>query len=584
MSPQHQAKIRWLHLSDFHFRESQAWSQDYVLSSLIKGIRDNHSGDNKPDLLFITGDVAFSGKPQEYSLAEDFIRELQKATGLSTNRTCIIPGNHDIDRNRQTDTLVGARQRLISPTEVDRFFSDTDRCETLFKRQAAFREFANRIAPPDKGGYSTISFVHTRSIKVGPLQVRVLLLDSSWLSDGGPSDIGNVLVGERQVIDASVESADPALTFALVHHPLAWLRDFEQVAVENRLIQNVHIMLRGHVHSADMRSVEALEKRITLFTAGAAFETRTSDNSYSMCTLDLLNGTGSCTNYRYIQAENEWRPDSPRSWRLLNSEAPHIDLSSALAVVHSSNLKHPNYKAVLLAGYVADVPCLVNGKVMWMSAESESGTIQNIIGPIVRRMKHLIFWKSMWKDDLWHKEIEKLDKQFDLEIERLLTIFSGLDKELLEKENKAKIIAEPIGERSKESALPVLAQLEELAAQGHWDELHEIIDHWLSADFLSNDVRAELERSRVRALLLANNITDAIEAINHIINTDSAGASDFALAARCYWAIKDYELARQYIHKALDLKVEPRTVKQLALAIAGKTGDKALAERVKCNG
>ncbi len=114
-------EIRWLHLSDFHFRESQSWEQDYVLKSLLKSIRENFKELNRPDLLFITGDVAFSGKQKEYELAQGFVLELLKATGLSSDRLFVIPGNHDVDRKKEPDAFVGARVTLTGPTEVDKF-------------------------------------------------------------------------------------------------------------------------------------------------------------------------------------------------------------------------------------------------------------------------------------------------------------------------------------------------------------------------------------------------------------------------------------------------------------------------------
>ena len=188
------SRISWLHLSDFHLRVSTGWAQDVVLSTMLDDIRARYSGTNRPDLVFLTGDIAFSGKEQEYKFAEDFVRKLCSAISLPIERLCIVPGNHDIDRDCEEDAAVGARKLLVSPTEVDRFFGNEGRRRTLFARQAAFREFANRIMAPLPPTYELASYAHRRTLQIGALRVRVLLLDSSWLASGGPSDAGAVSV------------------------------------------------------------------------------------------------------------------------------------------------------------------------------------------------------------------------------------------------------------------------------------------------------------------------------------------------------------------------------------------------------
>ena len=50
------------------------------------------------DLIFLTGDIAYSGKPEEYRLALHFLTRLRRKMGVSKRRMFVIPGNHDVDR------------------------------------------------------------------------------------------------------------------------------------------------------------------------------------------------------------------------------------------------------------------------------------------------------------------------------------------------------------------------------------------------------------------------------------------------------------------------------------------------------
>lgn len=167
------ARLTWLHLSGFHLLVSTGWAQDAVLWTMLTAIRSRYGGGERPDLIFLTGDIAFSGKGEEYKFAEDFVRRLCSAINLPIELLCIVLGNHDIDLSREEDAVAGARHLLTSLTEVDRFFGNEGRRKTLFARQSAFREFANRVLAPIAPTYSTASYAHVRTFQVGALRVRV---------------------------------------------------------------------------------------------------------------------------------------------------------------------------------------------------------------------------------------------------------------------------------------------------------------------------------------------------------------------------------------------------------------------------
>lgn len=581
-------EIRWLHLSDFHFRQSQSWSQDYVLTSLLKSIRGSLKKLGRPDLLFITGDVAFSGKQEEYVLAQEFVLELLKQTGLPSERLFIIPGNHDVDRAKEPDAFVGARVTLKGPTEVDRFLADRDRCATLFKRQKAFRDFANGISPPDNGGYTADSFFHTKCVKIGPIQVNVVLLDSCWLSEGGKLDIGNLLIGDRQVIEASAQCSMSALKFALTHHPLSWLRDFEQVVIENRLLEeHTHVMLRGHVHSSDLRSVEAREKRLTVFTAGAAFESRTADNSYSYCSINLFDGKGTCTTFRYVQSENDWKSNEIESWQLLKGDTPKTSVSTALSVFPET-CEFRYFKIALLAGLSGETPCLTDKKnVIWLNIDFESTEIPNPLGSLMRRLRYGVYWKQAFEPAIWKSWVEELNETFDTTLNNLKIKQPQLESDLNDRNHKAKDVIDAL-DKSADPALSslqeVLRTLTDFTTSGQWDDWQTTYDHWMTGNVLSIQERDAMQRHKVEALLLKKEFGEANTLNQIMLSTGRGTPLDFYLSAKCNWELKHYDLANAQMHKALDLGIEPSVVKSLALRIAGMTGDKTLVKRVRLNG
>jgi 3',5'-cyclic AMP phosphodiesterase CpdA len=94
-----QMPITWLHISDFHIRGGDPYDRDVVLRALVKSVKFFHERGHVPDVIFATGDVAYAGKAEEYTLATTFFDALLKAAGLDRRSLFVLPGNHDVDRD-----------------------------------------------------------------------------------------------------------------------------------------------------------------------------------------------------------------------------------------------------------------------------------------------------------------------------------------------------------------------------------------------------------------------------------------------------------------------------------------------------
>ncbi len=95
------SKLVWFHFSDLHFRARDDFDRARVLGALWDDVRRQMSRGLVPDFLMITGDIAFSGKAEEYKRAEiEFIIPLLEMTGIDRERLFLVPGNHDLNRAR----------------------------------------------------------------------------------------------------------------------------------------------------------------------------------------------------------------------------------------------------------------------------------------------------------------------------------------------------------------------------------------------------------------------------------------------------------------------------------------------------
>lgn len=101
--------ICWLHMSDIHMNARDAWSQDVVLRAMSERIEKLRREGLEPDFILVTGDLAFSGKADEYGLVAEFFDAVSTASGVPRERMFCVPGNHDIDRGRQKLAFHGGR-------------------------------------------------------------------------------------------------------------------------------------------------------------------------------------------------------------------------------------------------------------------------------------------------------------------------------------------------------------------------------------------------------------------------------------------------------------------------------------------
>jgi calcineurin-like phosphoesterase family protein len=266
--------LRWLHLSDLHLGSEDGYGHDIVLQALVAAFRDGGTlAARRPDVVFCTGDVAQSGRKEQYGAAGRFFDALSGATGVPFERIFVVPGNHDLDRDLVSRSFV---LPLESREQADAFFGDAGTRDRrfAFERFEAYAEFQqSRFSLPLSAARP---FVLTRC-RVGAEVVGVIGLNTAWLAHQDDGQ-GKLVVGERLVRQAlkELDEADEPATVrvALLHHPLDWLRDFERDSVKGLLLESVDYILHGHLHTQRPEVVRGPEGDAVVLAAGAAYQGR----------------------------------------------------------------------------------------------------------------------------------------------------------------------------------------------------------------------------------------------------------------------------------------------------------------------
>ncbi|NMO16799.1 hypothetical protein HPC49_09140 [Pyxidicoccus fallax] len=243
-------KLVLVHLSDIHFTRASGVS----VHDLDKNVRNELVLDATKVAneigpvtgVLVTGDIAFSGKQVEYDRATDWLRDFCRAIGCPAENVWVVPGNHDVDREKTKRKVTRTFHQGIRKegSDVDRelreILSDEQSAAALLDPLTEYNTFAGRFGCSISAG----KHYWERDLKLAcGTAIRLRGLTSSLVSNEEDKRTGIVL----GVAQAGVERAPGVLHMTLCHHPPDWLRDND--AVEDHLKSKVHIQLFGHKHS-----------------------------------------------------------------------------------------------------------------------------------------------------------------------------------------------------------------------------------------------------------------------------------------------------------------------------------------------
>jgi hypothetical protein len=317
--------ITWLHLSDFHFRASEqhVWNENIVLDALLEDVRGRMTEDGlRPDFVVVSGDLAFSGQPAEYDLAGRFFDDLLQATGLGKERLFLVPGNHDVDRRAISRGAQAVTDALDDRDTANAVLSTPGDRRLVLARFQGCASFVNGYLaghlPFDDDRY-----YYVKTLDLAGQRLALLGLNSAWVAASDQDKAQGLLLGERQTRTAlrEADGTGATLKLALLHHPLDWLREFDQNDSGALLLDRCHYLLHGHLHQTATAQLTSPDGAATILACGACYKTRESPNMYNWVRLDLVASNGTVYLRRYSDARGGfWAPDTLTYRNVTNGE------------------------------------------------------------------------------------------------------------------------------------------------------------------------------------------------------------------------------------------------------------------------
>jgi hypothetical protein len=530
----------WLHISDFHLREQHAAPQDAVLSSMLADIERRRKAGISFDFILASGDLAFSGKGAEYGLAELFFGELSTVSGVPRELIFCIPGNHDVDRNRQTTAFAGARLKLRSQNDVYPFLSSIEERETLLKRLENFKRFQESYFAGQGRRWTADGLGYVSSLDIGDVRIAIVGLNSAWLADGGLSDHGMLLLGEPQVRETlkQAKCENPHIIVGMCHHPLQLLQDFDRRPSQRMIEETCHFFHCGHLHEPEAYESARADSRCLTLAAGASFESRDSHNAYSIVTLDLLHARRVVKFIRYNPADGTFSYESDRAHPIDINATRQCSLSDLAKAIggHVPAASWPHYLAALLLEMQAEVPIPSGASFFFGSldllvrqpdSELKAKTSSFIaVGNLIK-----LFFDRLALTDILQRHGEAVGKYSEM-LQHLCEKNSDLRDKLTGRERDAQMLA---GVEPLRPFAHTIALLDQLKAEENWDVLRDQAERQIA----SPDPNLSRKAKRILALCLTRSTerTDrerAVVTYRALVGADNAEAKPRRTA--CRWS------------------------------------------------
>ncbi len=247
--------LRFIHFSDIHFKSplcnTPALDPDIAIrDAVLQDLQAQFTTDIKTvDGIFITGDIAFAGREDEYVAARGWLQEISAELNIPVENIYIVPGNHDVDRLASDEFVVKSVRKEIrgQGSFTERNSAITEALASGDASKAIFSPMKNYIDFSEKYGCeisSELPFWQKGIALSEHVELNIRGITTSLFSNKHDSK-GNLILGGSQF---QFRKLPGYLNVSLMHHPCDWIVDGDDLT--DLLSNSVHIQLFGHKHRA----------------------------------------------------------------------------------------------------------------------------------------------------------------------------------------------------------------------------------------------------------------------------------------------------------------------------------------------
>jgi hypothetical protein len=297
-----------LHLSDLHIKERG----NYILERVaqIKDAVQTVAQDVNHFFIVICGDIAFSGKAEQYKVVSDFLEDLESK--LKTIRDSIkleyvlVPGNHDCDLENgaaERDTIIC--NAIRRPNTVDT--TSIQKCTSV---QSEFFQLLALLTAEDDVS-DTGRLYYKREFSIGKYSVRFNCYNTAWMTQR--EEQTKAIVFPLSILPKTESECD--LVFSVLHHPCLWLAPQENKVLKEYLDRTSNIILTGHEHIPTQYTQKRITGEENVYIEGGVLQQPNEGSSFNILIVNLERRSYKFYEYswengiyRPVGGGNDWEP------------------------------------------------------------------------------------------------------------------------------------------------------------------------------------------------------------------------------------------------------------------------------------
>jgi len=242
-------------------------------------------------VIILSGDIAYSGTPQQYKSAsrclDSIISNLRHSGFAGQCNVFCVPGNHDVDHGESSRTSIELQK-------IRRIDSYKNHVSTELEKQTAFFAFAKRYCC-----FWGKTVFCRRSITIEGFKIEANLINSGVFSileeDKGLHYI------PQHLLNVLEEPTNADFVITVMHHSPDWYTDVQKNALERIIFKKSSLVFFGHEHYIGNRTISYEDKPIAIVQSGGKLA---NNDDWANSTFHV--GVLESTTLKYVQCELAW--------------------------------------------------------------------------------------------------------------------------------------------------------------------------------------------------------------------------------------------------------------------------------------
>lgn len=300
--------MKILHITDFHYKTSS--KDEYDQTRMIHSMVESLTQEDNFNFIFFTGDLVDKGSDKFKEAKERILDPILNSVGLDERNLFICEGNHDLDRQREMNSIRDTFEKINTNKELDSFVQNEKSRDykESFENHKKFVEFRDsNFGLKGKDIFHPLYSIHKRyddnNNKIG-----ILTLNSSWRSFDSDTDRGNLLYPISLIKEQCLQLKGSKLNIVILHHLLSDFKDFNATVLEDVIHENFHVLLNGHVHTKKQSTHLSSDTGIFCCSSPStlSFQDKSNETGYTILDIDVEDLHVTVENRIYSSKDNKF--------------------------------------------------------------------------------------------------------------------------------------------------------------------------------------------------------------------------------------------------------------------------------------